>query len=169
MSSANSSELNISLESHLVDALRPLLRIAPTELAESLSPYLAPTKPATIPYSVLQSVSQWSRVTDGLEKLRKHSPPLDPSEYSMVSLLAGTMTSPERKFGAYTPAKEPEEVEFERKRERKSITALLNALLSIGGSGFATWWAADKTGWKNEWVCFSSISARVTLIGSLTN
>jgi hypothetical protein len=73
----------------------------------------------------------------------------------MVSLLAGTTTSPERKFGAYTPAKEPEELEAEKKKERKAITALLNALLSIGGSGVATWWAADKTGWQNEWVRIS--------------
>ena len=75
-----------------------------------------------------------------------------PHDYSMVSLLAGTTSSPEGKFGTYIPPKEPEQIEAERANERKSITALLNALLSIGGVGFAAWWAADKTGWRNEWV-----------------
>jgi len=28
---------------------------------------------------------------------------------------------------------------------------LLNAILSIVGSAFATWWAAEKIGWRNEW------------------
>jgi MFS family permease len=71
----------------------------------------------------------------------------------MVSLLAGAATSPERFFGSYTPPKDPAEVQAEKNRERKAITALLNALLSIVGSAFATWWAAEMLGWRNEWVC----------------
>lgn len=71
----------------------------------------------------------------------------------MVSLLAGTATSPERFFGSYIPPRDPAEVQAEKNRERKSITALLNAILSIVGSAFATWWAAEKLGWRNEWVC----------------
>ena len=39
------------------------------------------------------------------------------------------------------------------KAERQAITSLVNALLSVIGSGFAAWWAAGKTGWKYEWVC----------------
>lgn len=70
----------------------------------------------------------------------------------MIALLAGSTTSPERKFADYVPPKDPEVVQTEKMKERKTITALLNALLSIVGSGLAAWWAADKTGWKNEWV-----------------
>ncbi|KAF9462933.1 hypothetical protein BDZ94DRAFT_1165080 [Collybia nuda] len=160
--------LHISLEAHLVDVLRPLPPIVPVELAESLTPYLVSVRPTTIPYSVLHTVSKWSRTTHGLEKLCTHSPPLEPSQYSMISLLAGTTTSPERKFGTYTPAKEPREMEAERRREKKAITTLLNAMFSIGGSGFATWWAADKTGWKNEWKVLLSLFVAVVVAVSET-
>lgn len=71
----------------------------------------------------------------------------------MIALLAGSMTSPERKFPDYVPPKEPEVLEAERLKERKTITALVNSLLSIVGAGFATYWAAAMTGWRNEWVC----------------
>jgi len=83
----------------------------------------------------------------------------------MIALLAGSVTSPERKFPAYTPDKSPEEAAALRKAERQAITSLLNALLSIIGSGFAAWWAAGKTGWKNEWqVLFSLFVAAVVAI-----
>ena len=88
---------------------------------------------------------------------------MDPQSYSMVSLLAGTITSPERFFGTYVPPRDPAEVQAEKKRETKAITALLNALLSIVGAAFAAWWAAGKTGWRNEWVCLLNPS----LYGSL--
>jgi hypothetical protein len=71
----------------------------------------------------------------------------------MVALLAGSVTSPERKFPLYVPDKSPEEAAALKAAERKAITSLLNALLSVIGSGFAAWWAAGKTGWKYEWVC----------------
>ena len=77
---------------------------------------------------------------------------MKPHDYSMISLLAGTTSSPEGKFGTYVPPKEPEQIAAERVYERKSITALINALLSIGSVAFAAWWAADKAGWRNEWV-----------------
>ncbi|KAJ7429930.1 hypothetical protein B0H11DRAFT_2264629 [Mycena galericulata] len=76
---------------------------------------------------------------------------LEPQSYSMIALLAGSVTSPERKFPAYTPKKSPEEADALKKAERQAITYLLNALLSIIGSGYAVWWAAWMTGWKNEW------------------
>ncbi|GLB41723.1 putative endoplasmic reticulum-based factor for assembly of V-ATPase [Lyophyllum shimeji] len=145
-----SEDLKISLESHLLDTLRPLEAIIPSDLAKTLSSYTCSSPPPTIPYSVLQSVSQWARTT-GLDALHSQSPPLDPHAYSMISLLAGTTTSPERKFGAYVPPKGLDEMEAAKAAERKSITALLNALLSIFGCAFAVWWAADRLGWKNEW------------------
>ncbi|KAG6910233.1 hypothetical protein DXG01_012368 [Tephrocybe rancida] len=145
-------DLNISLESHLVDSLRYLQAVLSKDLADTLSSYITSSPPpTTIPYSVLRSVSQWAQTT-GREALRLHSPPLDPHAYTMIALLAGTVTSPERNFGTYVPPQDPEELEAAKSAERKSITALLNALLSILGSGFAVWWAADKLRWKNEWV-----------------
>ena len=145
-------QLNISLEPHLIDTLRPVVPIASADLASTLTPYLSSDPPSTIPYAVLRHLSQWARTT-GCDTLRKQSPPLDPQAYTMVALLAGTTTSPERKFGDFAPARDPADVQAEKNKERKTITAILNALLSILGSGFAAWWAADKTGWQNEWVC----------------
>jgi len=153
-------DLNISLEPHLVDTLTPLRAIVSPELAKTLAIYTALPPPPTIPYSILQSISQWARST-GLETLRSQSPPLDPHAYSMISLLAGTTTSPERKLGTFVPPKELEEIETAKAAERKSITALLNALLSIFGCGFAVWWAADMLRWKNEWRVLLALFAAI--------
>lgn len=147
-----SADLNVSLERHLLHLLYPLPQIVPEELAENLRLYVNESPPSTIPHSVLQAVSRWSRTTTGISALNSSSPSLDPHAYSMISLLAGATTSPEGKFGAYVPPKQPEQLEAEKTRERKTIAALTNALLSIGGAAFATWWAADKTGWRNEYV-----------------
>ena len=151
--SLDGDQLSISLEDHLVDTLRPLHSQLPDHLAQELTPYLSTSPPPAIPYSLLFSISRWTRSDSGLEALHTQTPPLNPQSYSMVSLLAGAATSPERFFGSYTPPKDPAEVQAEKKRERKAITALLNALLSIVGSAFATWWAAEMLGWRNEWVC----------------
>ncbi|TFK39965.1 hypothetical protein BDQ12DRAFT_518991 [Crucibulum laeve] len=165
MSNSNASELNISLEPHLWDALAPLPSLLPPALKSGLTPYLSNPKPATIPYNVLQEISQWSRTTAGSASLQSHRPPLQPQSYTMIALLAGTTTSPERKFGKYVPKKEPDEVEARNASERKTVTALVNALLSIVGAGVATWWAADKTGWRNEWrVLFALFVAIVVAI-----
>lgn len=134
-----------------MDVLNPLPQIASPELAEKLRLYVNESPPSTIPYSVLQAVSHWSRTTTGIAALVSNSPSLDPHAYSMISLLAGTTTSPEGRFGEYVPPKEPEKLEAEKTRERKAITALINALLSIGGAAFAVWCAAEKTGWRNEY------------------
>lgn len=151
--SLNGDKLNISLEDHLVDTLRPLQQRLPDDLAQELAPYLSTSPPSAIPYNLLFSISRWTRSDIGLDALHTQTPPLDPQSYSMVSLLAGSITSPERFFGSYTSPRDPAEVQAEKNRERKSITALLNAILSIVGSAFATWWAAEKIGWRNEWVC----------------
>lgn len=144
------SALNISLETHLLEILTPLTPLLPPKLASELIPYVSQPVPPTVPYPLLQSISQWSRTPPGQDALQSVS--LDPQSYSMVALLAGSVTSPERKFPAYIPEQSPEEAEAHKKAERKAITSLLNALLSIIGSGFAAWWAAGQTGWKNEWV-----------------
>ncbi|KAF9005975.1 hypothetical protein BDQ17DRAFT_321705 [Cyathus striatus] len=145
------TDLNISLEPHLVETLTPLQSLLPSGIRDQLAPHLSKPASLVIPYSLLHEISQWSRTSDGEKILNAHLPPLNPQDYTMVSLLAGTLTSPERKFGKWIPEKDPQEGEAQRTRDRKAITALLNALLSIAGAGIATWWAADKTGWRNEW------------------
>ena len=144
------SEISVSLETHLLQGLNRISPILPRHLANDLTQYLVHPPPIAIPYKTLFAISQWTRTDDGQKALQAHS--MRSHDYSMVSLLAGTTSSPEGKFGTFIPPKEPEQIEAERANERKSITALLNALLSIGGVGFAAWWAADKTGWRNEWV-----------------
>ncbi|KAF8196743.1 hypothetical protein K438DRAFT_1672933 [Mycena galopus ATCC 62051] len=157
------SALNISLETHLLEILTPLSPLLPSELASELNQYISEPVPPTMPYIFLQSISQWSRTPAGQATLLSAS--LEPQSYSMVALLAGSVTSPERRFPTYVPEKSPEEVEALKVAERKAITYLLNALLSVIGSGFAAWWAAGKTGWKNEWqVLFSLFVAAVVAI-----
>lgn len=153
----SSPELNISLEPHLIGVLVPLPPLLPAELATKLTPFLSDPRPPTVPYTFLQNVSQWSRSAAGSAALQAHSPQLDQNDYTMVALLAGTTTSPERIFPQYTPPKEPAELERQKQEEKKAITTLMNALLSIGGTGFAAWWAAGRTGWKNEWVCCTAL------------
>lgn len=144
------SDINISLEPHLVETLRPLYKLLPRELAQELQQYVSDTPPALIPYKILLSVSKWTHTDDGQNTLKRKG--LNSTDYSMVALLAGTTTSPERNFGTYVPPKDPEEVEKERARERKAITALVNSVLSVGCVGFAAWWAGSRQGWKPEWV-----------------
>ena len=69
----------------------------------------------------------------------------------MVALLAGTKTSPERKFPDVPRVSQDDESQRAR-NDRRAIVALLNALLSVIGSGVATWWAAQHLSWENEWV-----------------
>ncbi|KDR80570.1 hypothetical protein GALMADRAFT_222168 [Galerina marginata CBS 339.88] len=161
--SISTPDINISLEPHLAVSLRDLYPLLPQETAQELAQYLAHPLPPLIPYKIILKISQWAR-SDGAEKALK-SRSLDPHAYSMIALLAGTMTSPDRKFGDYVPPKEPEEIEADRIRERKDITYLINALLSIACVGFAAWWAADKTGWANEWrVLFALFAAIVVAV-----
>lgn len=148
--------LNVSLETHLLHGLNRISPILPHHLADDLAQYLVHPPPLAIPYKSLFAISQWTRTDDGQKALQAHS--IAPHDYSMIALLAGTTSSPEGKFGTYIPPKEPEQIEAERANERKSITALINALLSIGGVAFAAWWAAGNTGWRNEWVRITSTS-----------
>lgn len=141
---AADDKLAVSLEPHLLEALVPLQGRVPPDLAAALGPYIVDPPPRTIPYALLHRISQWARTAD-------LSPPLERGAYSMVSLLAGTTTSPESKLGKYVPPLPPDEAAAQQVRDRKAITALFNALLSVGGAAFAAWWAADKTGWRNEW------------------
>ncbi|KAF8967696.1 hypothetical protein BDZ97DRAFT_1903269 [Flammula alnicola] len=160
----STADVNISLEPHLLDTLKPVCPLLPHEIAHQLEQYLAHPPPPLIPYKALFAVSQWARSDQGQKSLKSRG--LDFQSYSMIALLAGTTTSPERKFGDYVPPKEAEEIEADRIRERKAITVLLNALLSIGGVAFAAWWAAERTGWKNEWRVLFALFAAILVAGS---
>lgn len=142
--------LNVSLEPHLVSTLKVVRNVLPDGLKTELAPYIAQPPKAIIPYQLLQKVSEWSRTDGGSKKLRAKS--LKPEDYGMISLLAGTTTSPEKNFGQHVPPLEPEVLAANRAKERKAITALVNSVFSVIGAGFAAWWGADKTGWKNEYV-----------------
>lgn len=141
-------ELNVSLEHHLLEVLNPLSSILPDDLAEQLSTFISSSS-SLIPHSILLEISKWSRSPAGIEVLKSSS--LDPQSYSMVSLLAGTRTSPEKKFPAYV-AKDPEAERRQAANDRKAVSTVVNGVLSVAGTGFATWWASEHTGMQLEWV-----------------
>jgi len=140
-------ELHVSLEHHLLEALNPLPIILPDDLAAELATFISP--PSTlILYSALLKISKWARSPAGLKALNSSS--LDPQSYSMVSLLAGTRTSPEKKFPTYL-AKDPEAERRRAADDRKAVSTVVNGVLSVAGTGFATWWASGHTGLQLEW------------------
>jgi len=143
-------KINVSLEEHLLVSLKAIRPILPETIKQSLEKYV--NDPSVyIPYSILADISKWSRTDEGRTLLKETD--LDPASYTTVALLAGTTTSPERKFGNYVPPKDAHETAVERARERKAITALANSVISVVAVGVGAYWASEKTGWKNEWVC----------------
>lgn len=163
---------NISFTHDLSEKLEPLKRILPSHLAVLIPPLppsqshpseatqadSASASPQIVPYSLLYSISKWTRTEEGTAALLTNS--LNPRSYEMVSLLAGTITSPERKFPTHKPEADPLMEARREAKDRKAVVALVNALLSIGGSGVATWYATGVAGWRNEWV-------RIQLPGSM--
>jgi TMEM199 family protein len=144
----SNSTLDVSFESHLKLSLSRIKELLPPPEREQLSQSMA--RP-TVDYSLLLAISKWARSSVGETALRSAS--MDPSSFSMISLLAGATTSPNRIFPQYVPPPSQEVLAAQRKKERQAITALVNAVLSVGGSGAGAYYASDKTGWKNEWVC----------------
>ena len=152
-------DANISFAHDLADRLEPLKRILPPHLT-ALIPSSPPSRPPstaaktstpTIPYSLLYSISKWTRTVEGAAALSASS--LNPRSYEMISLLAGSTTSPERKFPPHKVESNDPLADSRREiNDRKAVVTLINALLSIGGSGAATWYATGVAGWRNEWV-----------------
>ncbi|TFK89173.1 hypothetical protein K466DRAFT_519442 [Polyporus arcularius HHB13444] len=176
--------LNVSLEEHLADTLRPLRTLLPEPLAAELNQVLDNAPPAssphtppphgptpssrTISYDLLTAISKWSRSPPGQRALASHEPPLPAQDYSMVALLAGTRTSPDRKL-PHMPVSTAEEDEAARRRElgdRRAVTAIFNALLSIVGSGLATWWAAGRLAWRDEWKVLLALFVAILVASS---
>ncbi|KAI9511596.1 hypothetical protein F5148DRAFT_1280690 [Russula earlei] len=153
--------LPVSLEPHLQDALRPLADALPAPLSAELSPLLlepASSSTPTISYALLRSISRWARTEEGAWALRSKDPPLDPLAYSIVALLAGTRTSPGKKF---PPPSRPSENPARDISDKRAILAVLNALLSVICTGAAVWWAAQRTGWRDEWKVLLSLLAAI--------
>jgi len=153
-----------------MEVLRPLVGIIPAHLSAELSPLLSEsTSPSsstpTIPYALLLSISRWARTEEAARALRSKIPALDPLEYNMVSLLAGTRTSPDKKFPQLSHSSENPARDIS---DRRAIIAVLNALLSVICTGAATWWAAQRTGWRDEWkVLLSLLAATIVAVSEI--
>ena len=140
-----SSDLTVSLETHLARSLLSVKDSLPQDLLNSLSQELDKTE---IHYALLLRISQWARSETGNRALKAAS--LDPSDYHMVSLLAGTRTSPSSKLPPHVPP-ESDDVRVQRERnERRALAFVINGFLSVICAGGAAWWAADKLYWKPE-------------------
>jgi len=160
----DSDNPRISLEPHLVELLRPLVDAVPTPLSAELSPLLseqASSPTLTISYALLRSISKWARTEEGASTLKSKVPPLDPLSYNMVPLLAGTRTSPDKKFPQLPQPSTRSEIAARDISDRRAILAVLNALLSVICTGAAVWWAAQRTGWRDEWVSATYVSVGV--------
>ena len=101
--------------------------------------------------------------------LQLKDPPLDPLAYSMVSLLAGTRTSPDKKFPALPRVPTRSEDAAREISDRRAIVAVLNAILSVICTGAAVWWAAQHTGWRDEWVRNTCSLAQPTTVLTTLN
>ena len=149
------ANLTVSLEPHLIEILQPLVGTIPAPLSAELSQLLSQTASSsspTISYALLQSISRWARTEEAAEAFGSKTPPLDPLAYNMVALLAGTRTSPNKRFPQMPHSSSRSEIAARDISDRRAIVAVLNALLSVICTGAATWWAAQRTGWRDEWV-----------------
>ncbi|KAH9967285.1 hypothetical protein BC827DRAFT_1123603 [Russula dissimulans] len=162
----HSDHLRISLEPHLVELLRPLVDAVPAPLSAELEPLLseqASSPTPTISYALLRSISRWARTEEAASTLKSKDPPLDLLSYDMVSLLAGTRTSPDKKFPQFPQPSTRSEIAARDISDRRAILAVLNALLSVICTGAAVWWAAQRTGWRDEWKVLMSLLAATTV------
>lgn len=168
--------LSVSLEPHLVETLRPLVGSTSPHLSVELSKLLPDENSAAsqltgspmIPYALLQSISKWARTEEGKTALESKDPPLDPLAYSMVALLAGARTSPDKKFPALPRVPTRSEGAAREISDRRAIVAVLNALLSVICTGAAVWWAAQRTGWRDEWkVLLSLLAATIVAVSEI--
>ncbi|KAI6124980.1 hypothetical protein EDD17DRAFT_1508783 [Pisolithus thermaeus] len=159
--------LNVSLETHLRETLVAIQKITPTDLSDDLAPYVSSDEQhsaqvAVIPYDILQRVSKWTRTPEGMKALQDCSPPLDPQSYSMISLLAGSRTSPEKYFPPHV-VKDPLEESRRASETRKAIATVANGALSVAGTGAATWWASEWTGLKLEWRALLAVATALVV------
>ncbi|KAI0820361.1 hypothetical protein BC628DRAFT_1413163 [Trametes gibbosa] len=179
--------LAVSLEDHLLHALRPLPPLLPSPLAAQLDSALRPSASVppsaesavgseaarrslrTIPYDLLAAISKWARSSAGKQALTSHEPPLLPADYTMVALLAGTRTSPDRKFPSVPMPGTASDTQAASRRElsdRRAVTAVINALLTIGGSAAAAFYASGRLAWRDEWRVLLALSVAILVASS---
>ena len=156
-----SSDSTVSLEDHLSHALKPLLSILPPDISATLATELQGSE---IHASILYQVSRWARTDAAKSSLQAKQ--LDPRAYdNVVSLMAGTRTAP----SSVPPPnqKSAEDLAHEEsqraRNDKRALAMILNGSLSTVCAGVAGWWAADKSGWKDEWV------RQVSVHGSTSN
>lgn len=176
----DTSATTVSVPPHLHAALAELNDIPelPDELAGQLKIAIKPElddSAAELRYDLLRRVSQWAQSGEGGDALKKKglselkhfdvrgvgvadSECAGPSDYSMIALLAGTVTSPSAKLPPYKPPLTPEEEAILKSKERKAISALVNGFLSVVGVGVAAWWAGGSIGMRPDHV--SSVVVR---------
>jgi len=143
------SQTTVSLPPHLHSNLSSLNSLLPEDIKTKLSPILTGNV-TEISYSILQDISKWARTESARSQLQAAS--LDPNDYTLIAMLAGTITSPSSKLPPYVPPPDPAQQAKKAKEDRNAIVAILNALLSIGCVGYAAWWASRNTSWRDEWV-----------------
>jgi hypothetical protein len=121
-----------------------------------------------IPNALLRSISKWARTEEGEMALKSKNPPLDPLAYSMIALLAGTRTSPDKKFPTLPRVPTRSEGVAREISDRRAIVAVLNAILSVICTGAAAWWAAQRAGWRDEWkVLLSLLVATIVALSEI--
>ncbi|EJU03616.1 hypothetical protein DACRYDRAFT_93924 [Dacryopinax primogenitus] len=175
----------VSLPEHLRQTLLALLEVPPPpiltdDLATQLRPYVTPpgadpslnlspapapgAKP-TIPNSLLSQVSKHVRSVRCRTALEANN--LDPRDYEMIALLAGVRTI------SSATADPPETADTSRQNtakqwaeDRRALTAVVNGLFSIGGVGFAVWYAAGSAGWGEEWRALLALFAGLVVAAS---
>jgi len=154
----------VSLPEHLHATLLLLLKpspLPPSEIASGISSHVKQTieeSSTEIPCDVLRDVSNWAQTEDAAVLLRERG--LNPSEYLMISLLAGTIFAPSSRPPPIVSIPDPDE---QQRRDRKAISALINAMFSIIGVGVAAWYAAGASGWRDEWKVLFSIFASIVV------
>ncbi|KIJ55409.1 hypothetical protein M422DRAFT_57860 [Sphaerobolus stellatus SS14] len=156
------SQTTVSLPPHLRANLSSLTKL----LSDDLKSRLLSTfdkNASEISHKTLLDISRWARTELAQSQLKAAS--LDPNDYTMIAMLAGTITSPSSKFPPYVPPPDSASQAKKAVEDRRAIVALLNALLSIGCVGYSAWWASKRTGWQDEWrVLFALFAAFVVAI-----
>ncbi|GFZ48669.1 hypothetical protein JCM24511_06418 [Saitozyma sp. JCM 24511] len=121
--------------------------------------------PPTIDVEVLEQLSRWATSNDGRALLKRKR--LDPSNYLLISLLAGTEvylppSQRDRLIASQNPEKpnpylpsylSPATPSFGREFRSlsKQLTTIFNVLFSVFGSAFAVYFAATTgAGWDRE-------------------
>lgn len=140
-----------SFEPDLQETLRSLLPVLPPNKASSLKGYLIKGKYETkpeVPYDFLRDISRWVQTNSDTNAFKEAN--LKAVDYSMIALLAGSMSSPRSTF---PPMERKSSVGRETfSQSTKEITTLLNCAITVVGAGVAAWFASSRTGWGNEWV-----------------